>query len=520
MELTRRQAVAAGCFGLAGLSAASALTATPAIADNGTDYASQVADVQDCDIAVVGAGASGLVAAVEALLGGARVVVLEKLEVAGGSGGITECIMGVGTPAQKEGRITAEHPSSWQALVLNPERPTKTDITYGDIIATEMNMFNGEVDGERWHAMVSNSVKNIDWLTEQGVAIEDACDNYQGEGHWNTAHWWANGGIEGFVDPMVARIEELGGTVLYETPACQLIMDNGSVAGVYAEGPDGVVQVNAKAVILASGGFGENKEMLEAIGCGDVVMKARPGHNGDGISMALEVGAKSWIDQACLMMWPFILETGDFSYSSTWCSIPSSLWVNGNGARFVDENFASHIPDRGAHCLRTQDRTFAIMDDKTVEYLKSLRDDLSDYVDESLANSYVRTANSVEELAEAIEVDPEILAKTIEDYNTNCENGIDADFGKDPSCLVRLDAPFYFCNNHSAYQITSLGGLDTTAQTEVRDESGEIIKGLFAVGADGTQLWKGLYTISAPGACNANNVYTGRVAAQKALELL
>ena len=54
----------------------------------------------------------------------------------------------------------------------------------------------------------------------------------------------------------------------------------------------------------------------------------------------------------------------------------------------------------------------------------------------------------------------------------------------------------------------------------MRDESGEIIKGLFAVGADGTQLWKGLYTISAPGACNANNVYTGRVAAQKALELL
>lgn len=521
MEITRRQVVAAGACvaGMGTIAATAGITANAQAQE--ADYASRVAQNLSCDVVVIGAGASGLAASVEALLGGADVVTLEALDYPGGSGRLTDCILGIGTEAQKAGRVTFDHEDVFQSLVLWPVRPTRTDFTVGDIISVEMNTFNGEVDGERWHDMLASSADNIVWLGEQGVEIEDACDNYMGHADWNTAHWWVNGGVESFVDPLVNRIEELGGRLMLSTRGRELILDgDGAVAGVYAEGPDGVVQIDAKAVIIATGGFGDNAEMLESIGCADVVVQATPGHHGDGIDMAIKAGGKSWLDKSCLMMWPFIIDSGSFEASSTWCSVPSSIWVNGNGVRFVDENFASHIPDRGAHCLRTQERTFAIHDDKTVAWLKSLREDLAAYVDESIEQDIVHTAGSVEELADAMEVDGEALAATIERYNANCEAGQDVDFGKKAECLVKLEPPFYWCNNHDAYQITSLGGIDTTAKTEVRGENGGVVKGLFAVGADGTELWKGLYTLSCCGACNANNVYTGRIAAQMALQLL
>lgn len=105
---------------------------------------------------------------------------------------------------------------------------------------------------------------------------------------------------------MVDRFQSLGGTFMASTPARQIIADGGKVSGVYAEGPDGVIQVNAKAVILATGGYANSTDILTQCGCNPdkVAVFGMPGHDGDGMPMGLAAGAKSWLSNSSLMEYP------------------------------------------------------------------------------------------------------------------------------------------------------------------------------------------------------------------------
>ena len=193
MTLTRRNMVKGlagsiiGAAGLISLSASSPQQSASASEDSGlaatgadgsgSNFASKVSETKSCDVVVVGAGISGLAAAVEALNGGASVIVLESQDAPGGSGLMTKCIAAVGSDEQKAGKITAEHEDSWQALVLS-ERPTTCDYRVSDIVSHELATFNYTVDGARWCDLLSNSAQNIKWLREQGALIEEAVDNY------------------------------------------------------------------------------------------------------------------------------------------------------------------------------------------------------------------------------------------------------------------------------------------------------------------------------------------------------
>lgn len=197
------------------------------------------------------------------------------------------------------------------------------------------------------------------------------------------------------------------------------------------------------------------------------------------------------------------------------------MWFNEKGVRFADENYASHVPDRGSHCLAAHEKPFAIFTEAMVHDLMSLDESLSDYVDEAINANVLKKAASISEIAQATEVDEKQLSATIEEYNKYCDNGYDPDFAKDPSCLIGLGSgPYYFIENNGIYFVTTIGGISTTAATEVRKSSSEIINGLFAVGVDGAELWREIYTIDVPESCNANNINTGRIAAQEAHALL
>lgn len=480
------------------------MTGSAACAGAESNLAEQVTAVRECDIAVVGAGMSGLSAAVEALNLGADVIVLESQKMAGGNGLVTSCVMGVDTRIQK-------------ALGI--------EVKPADILKAEMETFNYAVDGVRWSTLIRDSAENIEWLIAQGCLIhEDFVDNYKGAGVVNTAHWWVGetqrDGGNGFVNPMVSRVNELGGTILYETAGKQLIQDEqGAVTGVYAVAADGsVLQVNAKAVILATGGFADNKEYLAQLGykVEETEVFGVAGHNGDGIAMALAAGGKSWLDNASLMEYPMNPEIG--RNSSFISRVPKSLWVNGCGQRYVDENCAEMVPARAALAVRSQEVSYALFDQTLMNEAIAGNENNAKLIEKAVADGAILKADTIEELAEAAGIDAATLTETLDTYNVACAAGEDTEFGKKAECLQALEnGPFYLTRNSGIYFLTTIGGIDTTPDCEVRAEQGGVIPNLYAVGVDGVMNYKGLYTIDIPGSCNANNIWTGRHAAQMAV---
>ncbi len=517
MELTRRNFVQGAAAGLAGLASLAAVGCSPAAkksdeaaasdekgAKSGVDYASKVTETKDCDIVVIGGGMSGLTAAVEALNGGANVVLLESQAQTGGNGSTTSCVMGVGTDMQK-------------ALNIN--------LTPAQIISAEMETFNSSVDGSRWSELVRNSADNIEWLIEQGALFNGKVDNYNGAGVVDTGHWWTGDtgrdGKTGFVEPMTARVEELGGEIVYNAEGKQLIMENGEAKGVYAELENGVLQVNAKAVIIATGGYANNNDMLAEKGYNtdEVFVFGIEGHNGDGISMAIEAGAKSWMQKSSLMEYPMCPTLGKPSVA--FARLATAIWVNGNGVRFADENCGAKVPARPALAVRAQDASYSLFNQAMFDAVSAKAADSGEEIQKGVQSGDVFKADTIAELAKAAGIDADALTATVEQYNAYCAAGSDDEFAKDAKCLVALDqGPYYLMANNGIYFLTTIGGIDTTEKAEVRAEEGGVIKGLYAVGVDGVELYNGLYTIDIPGSCNANNINSGRTAAKQALALV
>lgn len=470
--------------------------------DAGVLSANAVTWDEQTDILVVGAGISGLTAAVEALNNGAKVILLESMSNAGGNGTVTSCVMGVDTRIQRELGIT---------------------VTPAEIISSEMETFNYSVDGVRWSSLIRDSADNIEWLIEQGCLMrEDFVDNYKGNGIVNTAHWWVGDttrdGGPGFVTPMVARVEALGGTILYETAGKQLVLDDsGAVVGLCAETKDGKLYIGAKAVILATGGFANNEKLVSELGYDveNTAIFGMPGHNGDGITMALAAGGKSWLKNASLMEYPMNPALG--RASSFISRVPRFLWVNGDGRRFVDENCAEKVPARAALAVRSQEVSYALFDQTLLDAVLNGDESNTKLVNTAVENGTIFKADTIEALAAAAGMDAGTLAETVERYNAACEAGEDTEFGKKAELLQPLvAAPFYLTQNSGIYFLTTIGGIDTTQTCEVRAENGGVVPNLYAVGVDGVENYKGLYTIDIPGSCNANNIWTGRTAAQRA----
>lgn len=510
MEITRRNFVKGAIAGLAGTAALAVTGCAPKHGrpaddrEKSEDLSQRVAETRDCDIVVIGGGMSGLTAAVEALNGGANVILLEAQSKTGGNGAVTSVVMGVGTDMQK-------------ALGI--------DVTPAQIISTEMRTFNYSVDGVLWANLVNNSKQNIEWLIEQGALFNGRVDNYRGVGVVPTGHWWegttGRDGQTGFIDPMTKRVTDLGGEIIYNAEAKQLLMDDGAARGVYAKTADGVLQVNAKAVIIATGGYADNDELLAQKGydTDETAIFGVPGHKGDGIQMALDAGAKSWLENSSLMEYPMNPAIG--RDSSSFSRMPNALWVNGEGRRFVDENCGADVPARPALAVRSQEASYCLFTQSLLDGLAANRPAVSDVVSKGVDDGSIFRADSIADLATAAGIDPQTLQATVDQYNGYCAAGSDEQFGKDPSVLVALsEGPYYLSKNSGIYFLTTIGGIDTTENFEVRAEQGGTIPGLYAVGVDGVELYKGLYTIDIPGSCNANNINSGRTAAQHALRNL
>lgn len=482
-----------------------------------------IAETIECDVAVVGAGISGLAATVQAAQLGLKVICLEKGSIAGGNGAGTEGVFAIGSKMQKELGI---------------------EITPAEIISAELEQSQWRGNGSLWLDMCENSAENIDWLVENGVRFSGIVDNYH-TGLFSTMHWFEE--VEGamgsacYVEPMVAAAEDSGAEFRYKTKAYLLIQDSdGTVTGLYAQGIESgtFIQINAGAVILGSGGIGGNPELLRKQGwqqenIDKKISMCVPTVEGDGYMMAINAGAKDYLPLSCDQAFIGIEAIGtDVTppYSSMLNGANgiggsgATLWVNQDALRFNNEAI-SHInlaaPE--AACCRNNLASYSVFDQAMVDALITDPEDmeiLNSAVEGNVNPESIIKVESFEELAQNFGLDVDTFLDQVERYNSYCEQGVDLDFGKDAQFMVPLANPPYYMAKLVPLFVVIIGGVYTNIRSEVLDDSLSSISGLYAVGLEGAMLHQNVYTQNMPGSNMGNNVNTGRNAARSAAEYI
>lgn len=534
MDITRRNflgiagtvgAVAAGAS-LIGCSSTSATNTDSVETNEKTDSpAHNAVATYTCDICICGAGNSGLSAAVEAAQQGLGVVVLEKHGGTGGGGIGTEGLFAVGSEMQKEAGISIEP---------------------AEVISTEMNYSHNRANGLKWLDLVQASGENISWLKECGVNFTGVVDDYHG-GLFETFHWFGeNRAHDDFSPAMTQTAKDAGVQFLLNCPATDLIQDeSGVTTGVYAQKLNGdYIQVNAKAVVLATGGFANNDEYLQEGGFSDTtnVKRFLYGYDGDGVRMAISVGGADNIPRMSGLMQLTVSgapggEYGTFGQGDGLVVAghsPAAIWINEDGERFCAESagvenwMADMIPS-----LMHQ-KLYSIYDSKIFKDSydgmiapridwEATQEELQERIDENPYGDFF-SADTLDELAkkacDALELDYDTVIESIQTYNDMCEAGNDAYFGKPVEYMQKLEnPPYYFCYMPQACMVT-FGGIKTNRKMEVVDKNGKPIPGLYSAGVDSADLWPNIYTINVPGGTNANNVNSGRFASKFAAEYI
>ena len=227
------------------------------------------------DVVVVGGGGSGMSAALAAHQTGAKVIVLEKTANLGGSSVMS---MGMG---------------AWNSK-FQQEDP-ETTFTAGEWMKDWLDQQNYLVSGPMIYKFITESGPTVDWLVENGVELTFAAHSQEAlmDDPIRTYHHWAGeGGLAGALNRVAATMESEGSLVMKETKGTEILMENGAVAGVRGEKADGTtVEVKAKAVIIATGGYGANSEKMEEV-LGFKTNGINSGAQmGEGIDMAVAVGA-------------------------------------------------------------------------------------------------------------------------------------------------------------------------------------------------------------------------------------
>lgn len=431
---------------------------------------------ENADIVVVGAGGSGISAAVKAETLGAKVILIEKMPVIGGA------------TALNAGTLIATG-SKYQREVMK-ETKDSPELAYKDIFTVGKNRNDPTLV-----KMVTERVGGVvDWLIyDMKIPYGPAATQYPD--HSANRQLGVTGRSINYLNLMREKFLGMGGKLMLQTRAQELIRDDaGKVVGVRATDKDGnTVELTSKAVILASGGYGAVKSMLPKE-MSNYVFYGLDSETGDGYKMATAIGAGT-INLDLVKMYPQGVETvpghGLAATASSTDTMKKSgaIYVNKLGQRYVDENAALGVlTDKTVE--QPDHIAYIVMDAKAwKEYVrKSLEDKL--VPNEETLMTWTKIVNNgrpvmavsdnLADAAKTMGVDPEGLAKTVAHWNDMVKAGKDTDFNRKITGGL-AEGPYYIVEQKVRYQ-TTLGGLKADADLRILDKAGKPIPGLYGAG--------------------------------------
>ncbi|QUH21705.1 flavocytochrome c [Alkaliphilus sp. B6464] len=405
------------------------------------------------DVVVVGSGGAGLAAALEVRNAGKEVIILEQMVIVGGNtlratGGLNAA----GTSVQAELEIEDDATVHFEDTMKGGyEKNIESLVT----------------------TMTSKAADAIDWLLELGGDFTDV-GRLAGATN-NRAHRPAGGAPVGpeVVKTLKTALENTGMKVMTETKATEILTNEGVVAGVIAEDKDGnELTIKANAVILATGGFGANPEILVSLNpdLEGFVTTNHAGADGSGIKMAQEIGA-GVIQLEEIQTHPTAVPSNGYMITEA-VRGNGAIVVNREGNRFVGELETRDVVSK-AILEQEGQSAYLVFDQGITDSLSAI----AGYIKQGI----VTEADTPEGLAEALNMPVENLVATVEKYNGFQASGKDADFGRADMPRALETSKFYAIEIAPAVHHT-MGGLAINENAEVLNEDGEIIKGLFAAG--------------------------------------
>jgi fumarate reductase flavoprotein subunit len=345
------------------------------------------------------------------------------------------------------------------------------------------------------------------------------------------------------VKALATAAKEKGVTIKPATPVKKLLRDHERITGVIAEEEDEEITVAAKAVVIASGGYANNKEMIKKYSGFDLDVNLFPmgntGKTGDGILMAWEAGAaEEGINVLELLRAGPVGPGFEPKNAVEMAATQPDLWVNPQGERFCDEGIAFYDTSHGNASARYKKDgyTFSIFDDSIKQRLLetgierqlgwenlpgTIPADIDTIIDASQeqGSTDIFVADSVEELAVKIGCEPAVLKATVDEYNYFCAKNHDEVFGKDLKYLRPLKGPKFYAVKLRTVFLGTLGGIKINHRAEVLDKKEKVIPGLYAAGFDAGGAYGDSYCINvASGMCAGFATNTGRIAGKNALK--
>ena len=475
---------------------------------NPDDYMTKVAaaaagDVtKEADVVIVGAGGAGMTAAMTASDAGKSVIILESQAMVGGNsvrstGGMNaaktvyqdENEFGEGAGVEKMLKSAADNyadnefitslaatvAQQWADYQANP-------VGYFDSV--ELMELDTMVGGkginnpELVKTLVEGTAPAIDWLDENGMSLHNVAAF--GGASVKRIHRPVNEegkvvSVGAYLVPLMEKAcQDRGVEFILNTTADTILTDaNGQAVGVSGTDKDGnAVTVNAKAVVLATGGFGANLDMVASYkpDLKGFMTTNAPGIQGQGIAMATAIGAAT-VDMDQIQIHPTV-EANTAALITEGLRGDGAILVNANGERFTDE-VSTRDKVSAAEIAQPGSFSWLIVDQAMA--------DASNVIQGYITKGYTKQGATYEELAKEIEVDPATFAATMEKWNGCVEAKTDADFGRTSFANPLNTAPYYAIKVSAGVHHT-MGGVVINPSTEVLKEDGSVIPGLFAAG--------------------------------------
>lgn len=463
-----------------------------------------VNETADCEVLVVGAGLTGLAAANRLLENGVDVLLIESMGYTGGAARFSGGAI----------RIAND-----QAYAQRAYEYLETTMYYGDFPVNEKYP-----DMERVKDVCYKSIDVYEWQLRNGIMVvddaPDAENNFTRRPPVPARYQYMGVVRKGnfLTDEYERAYLENGGRLMLETKAESLIQDeNGAIVGVKASTLDGELTINAGATILCTGSIGSDPELLAEYlpNYKDDLTELPKGTDGSGIRMALEVGAVMSEDQYCNggASHAYVMDAYKVNgpYASRQDIDPASLFVSVDGERLTSED-----DDRYHRYYLSPDgpnKQVSISDKEILEKIGKL-DKYEEEVAKTGESGPYYKADTIEDLARQLSMDPAVLTATVERYNSLCAAGEDTDFGKDPSLLNAIDEGPFYAVTTTFLGYDYIGGIETDNDGAVITATGEKIPGLYAGGFTSSREFQG--TGSAHSYCLIICVSTGFICADSA----